>query len=52
MEETSFFHLLGIDNNVSPLSNPLMEEGKEHPQNLGRESENRDRDGDGVDNNS
>ena len=38
-----FLHLLGIDNKVSLISHPLIEEGQEHPQVLEREGENQGR---------
>lgn len=38
-----FLHLLGIDNKVSLISHPLIEEGQEHPQGLEREGENQGR---------
>lgn len=41
--------MLDIDNKVSPIPYPLIEEGQEHPQGLGRVGKNRGRTGGGSD---
>lgn len=43
MEKVFFLHSIDVDNKISLIPYPLIEEGQEHGNGLGRVSENSDR---------